>query len=254
MLEGGGGVVERAGAGAQDADALPSEGGEIDRVVGVVHPLGREVVEERRNVPSPGALDAGGEHDVPGEEHPRPVGALEVQAQGAVGIRRRDRRDGGGTDDLDAGDRAVPLQEPLPRDGREEGDIVPRRCAVHGLEPRARTHRRDAPRRPGDVLRGAQRVHARVRGPRPGGVDRGGVEDDDVVDAAAAQAPGEHEPGLSTAHDHDRVFTVAFADPRPCVPRAQRFLVRGLAFEGDQASTRVGERGEDAHSTTTRTP
>ncbi len=214
----------------------------------------REGVEQRGKGPSARALDAGGEDDVPGQQDPGTVGTLEVQAQGAVGIRRGDRRDRRRADDLDTGHRAVPLQEALPGDGREEGDLVPRRLAVHGLEPRAGARRRDAPGRPRDVLWGAERVHARVRGPRAGGVGRGRVQHDDIVDPAAAQAPGEHEPGLPAAHDHDGMLAVALADPRPSVAGAERLLVRGLAFEGGQAGARVGEPRERAHSTTTRTP
>jgi hypothetical protein len=134
--------------------------------------------------------------------------------------------------------RAIPAQVVHPLQARDLVQRFPGRFAELRLEPGAKGQRRDAERRPGELLRAAQGFHARRRGPWAFQAGRRFVVGDDR-DAALNQRRGQRQAGHAGADDGDvdHVLPLALAPRRPA--RGGKLqageLVREAGFERRQA-------------------
>ncbi|MEJ0019387.1 MAG: hypothetical protein WDN25_23115 [Acetobacteraceae bacterium] len=205
MFQRGARGIERGGGGAEHADRLAAEGGEVDRILGVRVARGRQAAGQNVGDGAPAAAGkAGGEDDLARRLGGGAGGGGQVQDEMARG--RLDAVEARGVARGDVEKTLVPAQVvgPVgPPDAIDRGVGV---LAVARLVPGLEAQRRDAEFRALQALGRAQQVHPRRVQPDAGaGFVGGGLQDGDLADAGAAQREGQRAAGLAPADDGDVV-------------------------------------------------
>ena len=227
-LERGGGVVEGRRARAQHRHALAGQRREVDLLAGVrVEPRRQPVADHRRDLPLPRAVDPGRQHDPPRAQRLLPgvgPGARvgDGTSQAAASAFQRKRPDARVRPDGNLERPPVPGEVGRPGLLGDEPHRLPAAGAVLRLVPGARREAGDAEIGSGQVLRRAQRPHAREVEPGPGAIERVVVDDQHVRDALACEPERRGETALPRAHDQD---VEDVEDPVP--PRPPRVGIQG---------------------------
>jgi hypothetical protein len=241
------GIVEGRGAGADHDDALACQRGEVDGIGRVRVAVARQAPrDDLRHRPGPGAVHAVREHDMAREQRAaRTAPVLGLQRQHA-GIARHDRRHAPPVVHAQFDPRRQPGQVVLPIVARDALQRGPGGLAVARLEPGADGKRREAEFRPRDVLRRAQRVHAREAAPDPFLPRWRRIQDLDGADRLQAQREAGRDAVLAGADDGD-VLHGALGPLRRAHPGARRvgegrqFPARPL-LQRRKAERLVGQR------------